>query len=158
MPSCPMFCKQWLHGCETIALCMHVISYPLGPWLLCVVWASPWQAWLLRHRGYTGVTSWLCYMRLCHGYITVMSRLLLQLLRQIGDRLCQGCHASQERINMSAASAVPITPCVFFQPLSLSLATLDSAVRSVWTGLAIYYCLLLSLCARHWAKSFTFVI
>ena len=49
-------------------------------------------------------------------------RLLLRLLRQPGGRfccvsLCHGC--CQERINMST---VPITPWVFFQPLSSSLA------------------------------------
>ena len=36
-----------------------------------------------------------------------------------GERLCYGCHASQERINMSA---VPTVPQVFFQPLSSWLA------------------------------------
>ena len=36
-----------------------------------------------------------------------------------GERLCYGCCASQERINMSA---VPTAPRVSFQPLSLSLA------------------------------------
>ena len=162
MASCPMFCKQWLCMVmkqlrSLIALCMCIELPAWSPATLCgtPVWASPWQPWLLLHRGYTGVTSWLCYMRLCYGYVMVMSWLMLQLLSQIGDRLCYGCHASQERIN---TSAVPRTPCVFFQPLSWALTTLDSAVWSVRTGLAIHYCLLLSLCARHWVKGFTFVI
>ena len=59
------------------------------------------------------VTSWLhC------GYIMVMLWLLLWLLCQAGERLCYGCHASQERIN---ASAVPMAPWVFFQYLSAYL-------------------------------------
>ena len=62
---------------------------------------------------------WLAYMGLCFGYIMVMLWLLLWLLRQPGERLCYGCHASQERINMYA---VPVVPGIFFQPLSLHLA------------------------------------
>ena len=54
-----------------------------------------------------------------HGYIMVMLWLLLQLLHQPGERLYYGCHANQEKINMSAA---PMAPRVFFQPLSLCLA------------------------------------
>ena len=38
-----------------------------------------------------------------------------------GERLCYGCHASQERINMSA---VPMAPYVIFQALSSSFAYL----------------------------------
>ena len=49
----------------------------------------------------------------------VMLRLLPQLLHQAGERLCSGCHASQERINVSA---VPMAPQGSFQPLSLHLA------------------------------------
>ena len=48
-----------------------------------------------------------------------MLRLLPQLLHQAGERLCSGCHASQERINVSA---VPMAPQGSFQPLSLHLA------------------------------------
>ena len=50
-----------------------------------------------------------------YGYLVVM----LELLCQPGKRLCYGCCASQERINVSA---FPMAPRVFFQPLSLSLA------------------------------------
>lgn len=80
---------------------------------LCLLWL-----W-----GYTGAASWLCYVRLCFGSVIVMLRLLLRLLRQPGKRLCCGCHAHQERINISA---VPVAPQVSFQSLSLSLANLDS--------------------------------
>ena len=45
--------------------------------------------------------------------------LLLWLLHQQGERPCFGCHANQERINVSA---VPTAPHIFFQPLSLWLA------------------------------------
>ena len=43
------------------------------------------------------VMLWFCY-----GYTMVLLWLLLQLLHQPGERLCYGCRASQERINMSA--------------------------------------------------------
>ena len=36
-----------------------------------------------------------------------------------GERLCYGCHASQERVNVSA---VPVAPHVFLQPRSSSFA------------------------------------
>ena len=49
----------------------------------------------------------------------VMLWLLLQLLHQPGERLCYGCHASQERRN---ASALPMVPRVSFQLLSSRLA------------------------------------
>ena len=45
--------------------------------------------------------------------------LLLRLLHQPGERLCYDCHASQERINVSEVAKAP---CVFFQPLNLSLS------------------------------------
>ena len=54
-------------------------------------------------------------LRLCHGYAMAVLWLLLQLLRQPGERLCDGCWASQERRNMSAFL---MAPQVFFQPLS----------------------------------------
>ena len=61
----------------------------------------------------------LCYKRLCYGSVTVVLWLLPQLLHQAGERLCSGCHASQERIHVSA---VPVAPQDSFQPLSLHLA------------------------------------
>ena len=67
------------------------------------------------------VMLWLCY-----GYILVMLWLLLWLLCQPGERLCYGYHSSQERINMSA---VPLSPHIFFQPLSLHLAYPGSVNR-----------------------------
>ena len=48
------------------------------------------------------VMLWLYY-----GCAMVMLQLLLWLLCQLGERLCYGCCASQERINVSA---VPIAP------------------------------------------------
>ena len=83
------------------------------------VWASLWKPWLLLHQGYTGAISWVCYTRLCYGSVMVMLWLLLWLLCQSGERLCYGCHASQEKINVSA---VPVAPWVSFQPLSSCLA------------------------------------
>ena len=60
----------------------------------------------------------LCELMLWLHYssVTVLLWSLLWLLSQPGERLCCGCRASQERINVSA---VPMAPCVFFQPLSL---------------------------------------
>ena len=63
----------------------------------------------------------LCELRLWLRYscVMVLLRLLLRLLSQPGERLCCGCLANQERINVSA---VPTAPRLFFQPLSTSLA------------------------------------
>ena len=70
---------------------------------------------------------------LCHGYITVM----LWLLCHPGERLCYGCRASQERINMSA---FPTASQVFFQPLSSHLSypgfrNSEDGVNNKTTGL-----------------------
>ena len=48
------------------------------------------------------VMLWLSY-----SYVLVMLWLLLQLLRQPGERLCCGCRAIQERISTSAAPTAP---------------------------------------------------
>ena len=61
-----------------------------------------------------------------------MLRLLLQLLCQLGERLCYGCCASQERINMSS---VPMGLCVFFQPLSLPTLGSVNSVNSKTNGI-----------------------
>ena len=91
--------------------------------LCCMpVWASPWKPWLLLHWGYIGATWWLLYkviVWLCYGYFMVMHWLLLWLLHHPGESLCYGCHASQERINLSALSSASQ---VSYQPLSLRLA------------------------------------
>ena len=93
---------------------------------------SPWKPWMLLHWGYIGATSWLCYIMVHYGCIMVIFWLLLQLLHQPGESLCYGCHASQERINMSA---VPTAPHIFFQHRSSCLATLGSANReTMWTA------------------------
>ena len=60
------------------------------------------------------IILWLCY-----GYIMITLWLLLWLPQQPGERLYYGCHASQEKINVSQ---VPMAPQVFFQPLSSCLA------------------------------------
>ena len=105
-------------------MCIMRYSLSLG---LCVV--CPYE---LHHEssGFCcfGVTSCLCYMRLCCAYVMAilwlynicyMLWLLLLLLYQPGEKLCYGCHASQETISMSA---VPMALQVFFQPLSSCLA------------------------------------
>ena len=58
---------------------------------------------------------WLCY-----DYIIVMLWLLLQRLYQLGERLCYGCHASQEGRSVCAVPmalwslllAFKLTPCL----------------------------------------------
>ena len=55
----------------------------------------------------------------CYGHVMVTLWLLLQLLHQAGDRLCHGCRAGQETVNVSVA---PMAPQVSFQPLSSGLA------------------------------------
>ena len=54
------------------------------------------------------------------GYVMA----LLRLLHQKGERLCYGCHASQERMNVSA---VPMIPCIFLQLPRPHLTYLGSA-------------------------------
>ena len=60
------------------------------------------------------VMLWLHY-----GYVMVMLWLLLWLLHQPGERLCNGSHVFQKIINLSAVSTVP---GFFFQHLSSCLA------------------------------------
>ena len=60
------------------------------------------------------VMLWLC----CY-YIMVILWLIIQPLHKPGERLYYGSCASQERRKVSA---VPMAPCVFFQPLSSNLA------------------------------------
>lgn len=66
---------------------------------------------------WSGIMAMLCETMVwpCYGYIMVT----LWLLHQAGDRLCYGCLAGQERVNVSAA---PTVPQVFFQPRSSGLA------------------------------------
>ena len=117
-----MFCKQWLHGCITAEItysaecaCHGVLAwsratcaiglyefYRASPGCCCIGATLEW------HHGYV---TW--------DYVMVMLWLLLQLLHQPGERLCYGCHASQERRN---ASALPMAPRVSFQLLSSRLA------------------------------------
>ena len=122
--------------CITVHACHEVLAWT---WVTSVIWAppgpslgivsgipvhaSPWKPWQLLSWGYTGATSryyaiWRYVMTMLwlhYGYVC----LLLQLLRQPGERPCYGCHASQERMNVSAVSTAP---CIFFQLLSLRLA------------------------------------
>ena len=88
--------------------------------------ASSQKPWLLWHLDYTGVASWLCYMRYVmasYCYTMVMLWLLLWLLCQPGERLCYGCYASQERINVSAFLWLLESS---FSPLACVLPTLGS--------------------------------
>ena len=150
-----------LYGYETAEITyssVHV-HHELPAWSLATlcgmpVWASPLTALAAAASGlhWCDIMAMLYEVMLWLRYGYVMAN---ATATESGRSMAwHDCHASQERIN---TSAVPRTPCVF-QPLSWALPTLDSAVWSVWTGLAIHYCLLLSLCARHWVKGFTFVI
>ena len=112
-----------------IAWHMYVTRYSLGHGLLCVVHLyelhceSPGcfyiKATLKWHHGYVIWVYAIATLWLCYGCLMVMLWLLLWLLHQPGERLCFGCCASQERINVSA---LPIAPRVSFQPLSSCLA------------------------------------
>ena len=108
---------------------MHVTRYLLGhevlAWSRGVLCSMPVRSslgkpWLLWHRGYIGVASWLYEVTswLLYGSVMVMLWLLLLLL-QPGERLYYDCHASQERMNLSA---IPMAPWVSFQPVSSHLA------------------------------------
>ena len=145
-----------------LALAPHFVNKDYAPaeitwhctctsWGSCLVtgyfepWASPWEPWLLLHWGHTGAASGLCYLRLSCGHSMVMLWLLLCLLCQPGERLCDGFCASQERINVSEA---PTAPCIFFQPLSscLSYPGFNKQYRHwiarqlvLWTGVTIHY-------------------
>ena len=76
------------------------------------------------------VTSWLCY-----SYIIARLWLLLQLLCQPWERLCYGCHATQERANLFA---VPMAPGVSFQPLNSRLATLGKQTVRIARQLVLW--------------------
>ena len=140
-----------VHACHEILAwtwATSVIWAPLGPSLGTVsgtpVHASLWKPWKLLSWGYTGATLWsyaiwgyvMATLWLRYGYLW----LLLQLLSQPGETPCYGCHASQERMTVSA---VPTAPCIFFQLLSLHLAYPGFVNSAVWTGSAI-----------KWAKKF----
>lgn len=149
-------CMVVKHLRSLIALC--TARHELPTWSLATlcgtpVWASPWQAWLL-HPGYTGMTSAMLYEAMSLPHYSYVTAIATAAASGIGDRAA--ATPSQERINMSLQFLW--LPASSSSLLAWALPTLDSAVRSVWTGLAIYYCLLLSLCARHWVKSFMFVI
>ena len=60
------------------------------------------------------VIFWLCF-----GYVVVMLWLLLWQLHQLGERLCYGCHASQERRNVCA---VPMALSSLLLPFGSHLA------------------------------------
>ena len=93
-----------------IALCMHVRRHSLGHRLLLFckyTSGSPEKSWLLLHWGYIGVASRLCYMRLYCGYVMVLLWLLLQLLRQPGERLCFG-HCASLLASSSSLLARPL--------------------------------------------------
>ena len=77
------------------------------------------RATLKWHHGYVIWVYAIATLWLCYGCLVVMSRLLLQLLLQPGERLCFGFCANQERINVAA---VPMAPRVSFQPLNSCLA------------------------------------
>ena len=80
---------------------------------------------------------------LCHGYVMALLWLLLWLLHQKGERLCFGCHASQERINIYA---VPMAPGIFLQLPRSHLTYLDStnSVNSETAGSTVQ----ITLCER----------
>ena len=106
-------------------LCMYVTRYLLGCGLLCAVHLYELHhkaraaAALGLHWSNTMVMFYEVLLRLHYGYILVIFWPLLGLQHQHGERVCYGCHGSQERINLSA---IPSAPRIFFQPLISHLA------------------------------------
>ena len=92
---------------------MCVTRYSLDNELLCAVGIykllheGPGCSALRLHWSDIMVVLYEVMFWLCYGYIIVMFWLLLWKLHQLGEMLCYGCHASQERKNMSAVPTVP---------------------------------------------------
>ena len=95
-------CNSWGH----IAQCLHVMRCSLGHRLLCLgsihklQLKSPGgcciEATLEEHHGYVIWGYGTAALWLCYGFVWLLPR----LLHQPGERLCYGCRASQERINV----------------------------------------------------------
>ena len=104
---------------------MCVTRYLLDNELLCAVGLyelhheGPGCSALRLHWNDIMVVLYEVIFWLCFGYVVVMLWLLLWQLHQLGERLCYGCHANQERIK---GSVIPRAPHISIQPLSLRLA------------------------------------
>ena len=108
---CNIFDCLWHCACASQSACLVMGYCVTMKALAAAAFGSQWSDNMIMLYE---VILWVCY-----ALIMVMLWLLPWLLHQPGDRLCFGCCASQERINLSVA---PIAPCIFFQPLSSSLA------------------------------------
>ncbi|CAM9288786.1 unnamed protein product [Rangifer tarandus platyrhynchus] len=113
---------------------MCVTRYLLGRGLLCAAHLYELHhkalaaAALGLHWSNTMIMFYEVLLRLHYGYILVMLWLPLGLQHQPGERVCYGCRASQERINLSA---IPSAPRIFFQPSHALLPWVPQTVRIV---------------------------
>ena len=128
-------CNSWNHlyhcTCTSQSTCLNMgyFSYIGSTWkspggCVCVHTGATTMkalaaAALGLHWNNTLVMLYEVMLWLCCYYIMVILWLLLQPLHKPRERLYYGSCASQERRKVSA---VPMAPCVFFQPLSSSLA------------------------------------
>ena len=81
---------------------MHIMRYWPGHRLLCVV-----RLYELHTKALLAPTSGLRWSSVMAMFYEAMLWLLRQLLHQPGERLPYGCHASQERINVSTVPTAP---------------------------------------------------
>ena len=120
-------------ACSAAHVCHRVLRCSGAALCGVPVWDS-WKPWLLPHWGYSWAALWWRYVwGQCHGYVIATLWLCCGCcygcFSQPGESWCNGCHASQERINVSAV------PWVSFQPLWLApcLPWVQRTVWPVWT-------------------------
>ena len=84
----PVLQAMTVHSCSTAEIAYgttqarpKVLTWSQATLCSSPLWAPSGKA-LLRHWGYTGAVSWLCFVRLCYGYAMAMLWLLLRLLSQ----------------------------------------------------------------------------
>ena len=96
---------------STSHVCHKVLAWSQAPLCSTPVWVSPWKPWLLLHWScYIGVTSRLCYMRLCYGYVMVVATAAVSARREAVIWLL--CQSGKNKL-----SAVPMALWLFFRPL-----------------------------------------
>lgn len=117
---------------STVRECHEAITWSQAVTVESLAAAASWLHWSDSRLSYMQwchgstlewltVKSYAVMPRLYYGSVTATLWLWLWLLHQPGQISCYSCHASQERIHMSA---VPMAPYVIFQALSSSFACL----------------------------------
>lgn len=103
--------------CRTAYARHEVLAWLRAALCSARAWASPWKPWLLLLHG---CVRWVSHER--SGYGVSAATVAASARREA----VYGCHASQDRINVSAVLAAP---GVSAQPLSSSLACPGRATR-----------------------------